>query len=141
MGCLQFISSTGFTSIRLARSDKVISDGISKISPSIWESCSSEALEISESFEVKPSLHDVINNTNELFLRSNELHGKSIGIVGLGRIGTKIAKYASAFGMNVYYYDPYVKNYTYTQTKSLKSLVDCDIISVNCLSNFKCFTK
>ncbi len=72
------------------------------------------------------------SNTNELFLRSNELHGKTIGIVGLGRIGTKIAKYATTFGMNVCYYDPYVNNYTYRQVKTLRQIEDCDIISINC---------
>lgn len=36
-----------------------------------------------------------------------ELHGKSYGIVGLGRIGSRVAKIASAFGMNVLAFDPY----------------------------------
>lgn len=34
-----------------------------------------------------------------------ELHEKSIGIVGFGRIGSKIANYAEAFGMNILAYD------------------------------------
>ena len=76
------------------------------------------------------------SNTNELFLRSNELHGKTIGIVGLGRIGSKIAKYASAFGMNVCYYDPYVLTGRaapeYTEIKDIRVLENCDIISINC---------
>ena len=74
------------------------------------------------------------SNTNELFLRSNELHGKTIGIVGLGRIGKKIAKYASAFGMKVCYYDPHVinANRKYTEVKDLTLLENCDIISINC---------
>ena len=36
-----------------------------------------------------------------------ELHGKSYGIIGLGRIGSRIAKIASAFGMRVLAFDPY----------------------------------
>ena len=34
-----------------------------------------------------------------------ELHGKTLGIVGLGTIGKKTARLAQAFGMNVIYYD------------------------------------
>ncbi len=34
-----------------------------------------------------------------------ELRGKTLGIVGLGTIGTKTARLALAFGMNVIYYD------------------------------------
>ena len=72
------------------------------------------------------------SNTNELFLRSNELHGKTIGIIGLGRIGTKIAKYAKTFGMKICYYDPYVTHSSYTELKDLGSMINCDIISINC---------
>lgn len=42
-------------------------------------------------------------------LRSIELAGKTLGIIGYGRIGSNNAKYAKAFGMNVVVYDPYVK--------------------------------
>lgn len=37
-----------------------------------------------------------------------ELAGKTLGIVGLGRIGTEIAKRAAAFGMKSIAYDPFV---------------------------------
>ena len=37
-----------------------------------------------------------------------ELHGKTIGIVGMGRIGTEIARRAIAFGMRPIAYDPYL---------------------------------
>jgi D-3-phosphoglycerate dehydrogenase / 2-oxoglutarate reductase len=37
-----------------------------------------------------------------------ELHGKTLGIVGLGRVGTLVAQRASAFGMNVIAFDPYI---------------------------------
>lgn len=37
-----------------------------------------------------------------------ELAGKTLGIVGLGRIGTLVAQRASAFGMRLVAYDPYV---------------------------------
>lgn len=37
-----------------------------------------------------------------------ELYGKTLGIVGLGRIGTEVAKRAMVFGMKVIAYDPYL---------------------------------
>jgi len=37
-----------------------------------------------------------------------ELHGKTLGILGLGRIGTLVAARAAAFGMRLVAYDPYV---------------------------------
>lgn len=37
--------------------------------------------------------------------RLAELHGKTLGIVGLGNIGRRTARLAAAFGMNVVYYD------------------------------------
>lgn len=37
-----------------------------------------------------------------------ELYGKTLGIVGLGRIGTTVAKMAQAFGMVTIGYDPYL---------------------------------
>ena len=37
-----------------------------------------------------------------------ELDGKTLGIIGLGRIGTRITVRARAFGMRVIAYDPYV---------------------------------
>ncbi len=37
-----------------------------------------------------------------------ELHGKTLGVVGLGRIGTLVAQRALAFGMRLVAYDPYV---------------------------------
>ena len=69
---------------------------------------------------------------NEKFLRSNELAGKTIGIVGLGRIGRKIAKYATAFGMKIVYYDPYVSSYQYNRTFSLTNMQNVDILCISC---------
>ncbi len=44
-------------------------------------------------------------NRESLF--GTELSGKTYGIVGLGRIGSRVAKVARAFDMNVIAYDPY----------------------------------
>ena len=39
-----------------------------------------------------------------------ELHGKTLGVIGLGRVGTLVAQRASAFGMRIVAYDPYVSS-------------------------------
>jgi len=41
-------------------------------------------------------------------LQGTELRGKTIGIVGLGRIGMEVARRAKAFGMEVIAHDPFV---------------------------------
>ena len=41
-------------------------------------------------------------------LQGVELHGKVLGVIGLGRIGTLVAQRASAFGMVIVAHDPYV---------------------------------
>src|SRR6266545_4460659 len=42
---------------------------------------------------------------NHVDSRVFELHGKTLGIVGLGNIGKKVARLAHAFDMNIQYYD------------------------------------
>jgi len=37
-----------------------------------------------------------------------ELYGKTIGVIGLGRIGSTVAGFAKAFGMKVFAFDPYL---------------------------------
>ncbi len=39
--------------------------------------------------------------------KGHDLAGQRLGILGLGRIGEKIARYGQVFGMEVYAYDPY----------------------------------
>jgi D-3-phosphoglycerate dehydrogenase len=41
-------------------------------------------------------------------LQGSELRGKTLGIVGLGRIGLEVARRAKAFGMTLVGYDPFV---------------------------------
>jgi D-3-phosphoglycerate dehydrogenase len=43
-----------------------------------------------------------------------ELNGKTLGIIGFGRIGTEVGKRAAAFGMNVIVYDPNVSEHELT---------------------------
>ncbi|MBI4762806.1 MAG: hydroxyacid dehydrogenase [Chloroflexota bacterium] len=41
-------------------------------------------------------------------LEGVELHGKTLGVIGFGRIGVEVGKRAAAFGMNVIAYDPLI---------------------------------
>src|SRR5688500_5955656 len=43
-------------------------------------------------------------------LMGNELKGLTLGIVGVGRIGTEVSKRANSFGMEVVGYDPYISD-------------------------------
>ena len=62
--------------------------------------------------------------------------GKTLGIIGLGRIGTAVLLRAKAFGLRVVYYDPYIpdgidKSLGVTSL-SLNDLLECsDIISIH----------
>ncbi|MGH7425828.1 MAG: hydroxyacid dehydrogenase, partial [Candidatus Methylomirabilales bacterium] len=54
-----------------------------------------------------------------------ELHGKTLGVLGLGRIGTLVAQRAAAFGMKVIGHDPYVPKQRASQLRiSLVSTVE-----------------
>lgn len=44
---------------------------------------------------------------NREAFRGHDLCGKRLGILGLGRIGEKVARYGLEFGMQVYAFDPY----------------------------------
>ncbi len=48
-------------------------------------------------------------NEKHLFYQGAELEGKTMGIMGFGAIGKKVAKYANAFGMKVITYDKFLQ--------------------------------
>jgi len=61
-----------------------------------------------------------------------ELYGKKLGIVGLGRIGTELAKRAKAVGMTVSAYDPYVKTSDHAEIVDFETLIkEADYISLH----------
>jgi len=51
-------------------------------------------------------------------MKRTELYLKTLGIIGMGRIGTELAKRAIAFGMKVVAYDPFVKSSDFAEMKS-----------------------
>jgi phosphoglycerate dehydrogenase-like enzyme len=66
-------------------------------------------------------------------IKRTELFGKTLGILGIGRIGTEIAIRAKAFGMNIIAYDPVVKSHSIASlVPSMKDLLGkADYISLN----------
>jgi D-3-phosphoglycerate dehydrogenase / 2-oxoglutarate reductase len=52
-----------------------------------------------------------------------ELGGKTLGIIGLGRIGMDVAKRASALGIDILVYDPYIEGTEYGEMTSLDELL------------------
>jgi D-3-phosphoglycerate dehydrogenase len=53
----------------------------------------------------------------------DEIGGKTLGLVGVGNIGKEVAKRASALGMSVLAYDPYVKEITGIKLVTLDELL------------------
>lgn len=53
-----------------------------------------------------------------------ELHGKTLGILGFGRIGREVAKRALAFGMSVIAFDPFLTSEGAAQAGVHKATVD-----------------
>lgn len=64
--------------------------------------------------------------------RGLQLKNKMLGIVGLGRTGKKLSKYAQAFDMQQQYFDPYVSEDSIFKCETLETLLSTsDIISLH----------
>jgi len=69
---------------------------------------------------------------------THRLRGQTIGLIGVGRIGTATALRAKALGLSVLYYDPYVpdgrdKALGITRAETLPELLSrSDIVSLHC---------
>lgn len=69
-------------------------------------------------------------------LLKSEIYGKSMGLIGIGSVGRKVAKIASkGFDMKVFAYDPYVQNVAREEDITLTDLNTllrtCDIVSIH----------
>ena len=66
-------------------------------------------------------------------LKRTELHGKTLGLVGIGNIAQALAERAAAFGMKVLAYDPYVESSDKAEmVKDLGEMVaQCDYVSMH----------
>jgi D-3-phosphoglycerate dehydrogenase len=57
-----------------------------------------------------------------------ELFGKTLGIIGLGRIGARVALRALAFGMRIIGYDPYLTKNHFSVTETHAELAEMDTL-------------
>lgn len=69
------------------------------------------------------------------------IHGKKLGIIGMGRVGTAVAKRAKAFGLDIHYHNRQkIDKLTHEQLEAThwtdldEMLKTVDIVSVNCPS-------
>lgn len=90
--------------------------------------------------KVNVAFDEVYNRNWNLNIQpGNELKNKTIGILGLGRLGNIVAKYAKCFDMNVYYFDIEEKtDIYYNRVNSLEELIEVsDILSIHIPLNKK----
>jgi len=76
--------------------------------------------------------HQITQEGNWDRLIGNEIYGKKIGILGLGRIGKELLKRAEALGMKTLVYDPYldidyINNNNIKSVNSVEKLIKDDI--------------
>ncbi|MDD2905281.1 MAG: phosphoglycerate dehydrogenase [Sulfurimonas sp.] len=69
-----------------------------------------------------------------------EMKGKKLGVIGFGNIGSRVAKRAQAFEMEIVAYDPYihpskVTDCDMTYTKNFEDILACDIITIHTPKN------
>ena len=65
---------------------------------------------------------------------NNDLRGSSLGIIGYGRIGRILIKYAKAFGMKIFIYEKErkkIKSSKNFKFVSLKKIFDCKFITIH----------
>lgn len=85
----------------LTLSKKLVLTGLFLVSRNIWQ-----ALNFVKNLdETDPNVTEHIEKSKKKFAGS-ELSGKTLGVIGLGYIGVKVANAAIALGMQVFGYDP-----------------------------------
>ena len=87
-----------------------------------------------------PSYKDVVSggwNIGKIAARSHDLEDKVVGIVGMGRIGQRVAARLKPFGVTVYYYDQRRLSTVEEEVLGARYLAfdallpRCDVISIN----------
>ncbi|SDL85323.1 D-3-phosphoglycerate dehydrogenase [Pedobacter sp. ok626] len=72
-------------------------------------------------------------HTSYLQFKGNEMAGKTIGMVGFGAVGQRIAKMVESFPCAIKFYDPYLEVFDaqYTKTTIEDVFESCDIVSIH----------
>ncbi len=90
-----------------------------------------------------PYSHDHLKN-QRIWKREkwygHEMKGKKLGVIGFGNIGSRVAKRAQAFEMDIIAYDPYINpskvtDLDMTYTKNFDDILSCDIITIHTPKN------
>ena len=90
-----------------------------------------------------PYSHDHLKN-QRIWKREKwygyELKGKKLGVIGFGNIGSRVAKRAKAFEVDIIAYDPYihpskVTDMDMTYTKNFDDILACDIVTIHTPKN------
>jgi D-3-phosphoglycerate dehydrogenase len=90
-----------------------------------------------------PYSHDHLKN-QRIWKREkwygHEMKGKKLGVIGFGNIGSRVAKRAQAFEMDIIAFDPYINpskvtDLDMTYTKDFDDILACDIITIHTPKN------
>lgn len=90
-----------------------------------------------------PYSHDHLKN-QRIWKREKwygyELKGKKLGVIGFGNIGSRVAKRAKAFEMDIVAYDPYIHPSKVTDldmayTENFDDILACDVITIHTPKN------
>ncbi|OCS00746.1 3-phosphoglycerate dehydrogenase [Campylobacter fetus subsp. testudinum] len=95
------------------------------------------------------SARNYINSVNDLQQNrtwkrekwyGNELYGKTLGVIGFGNIGSRVAFRSLSFGMKVMAYDPYIDpskatDMGVTYTTNFDDILRCDFITIHTPKN------
>ena len=90
-----------------------------------------------------PYSHDHLKN-QRIWKREKwygyEMKGKKLGVIGFGNIGSRVAKRAQSFEMDIIAFDPYINpskvtDLDMTYTKNFEDILACDIITIHTPKN------
>ena len=82
-----------------------------------------------------PQYNEQMRRNNHAIIAGSLLSGKTVGIAGMGRIGTRVAEMLECIGCHILFYDPMIARQTPSTWKrmdSIENLVKCsDILSIH----------